>query len=89
MIGSADTLYPSLTLGATGGILAIADVIPELCMELYRAAVEGPSTKARELHRRLAPAAKKIVSGLGIAGVKHAMDRRGYYGGPVRSPLMP
>ncbi len=28
MIGSADTLYPSLTLGATGGILAIADVIP-------------------------------------------------------------
>ncbi|MBZ5645428.1 MAG: dihydrodipicolinate synthase family protein [Acidobacteriia bacterium] len=89
MIGSADTLYPSLTLGATGGILAIADVIPELCMDLFRAASEGPSTKARELHRRLAPAAKKIVSGLGIAGVKHAMDRRGYYGGPVRSPLLP
>jgi 4-hydroxy-2-oxoglutarate aldolase len=89
MVGSADTLYPSLTLGATGGILAIADVIPELCMDLYRAAVEGPSTKARELHRRLAPVAKKIVAVLGIAGVKYAMDRRGYYGGPVRSPLMP
>jgi len=89
MIGSADTLYPSLVLGATGGILAIGDVIPELCMEMYRAAVEGASVKARELHRRLAPAAKKIVSGIGIAGLKYAMDRRGYYGGPVRSPLMP
>jgi 4-hydroxy-2-oxoglutarate aldolase len=89
MIGSADTLYPSLVLGATGGILAIADVIPEFCIDLYRAAVEGPSVKARELHRRLAPAAKKVVSGLGIAGVKYAMDRRGYFGGPVRSPLLP
>ncbi len=58
-------------------------------MDLYRAAVDGPSAKARELHRRLAPAAKKIVSALGIAGVKYAMDRRGYYGGPVRSPLLP
>jgi len=89
MIGSADTLYPSLALGATGGILAIGDVIPELCMELYKAAAEGAHAKARELHRRLAPAAKKIVSGIGIGGVKYAMDRRGYYGGPVRSPLLP
>jgi 4-hydroxy-2-oxoglutarate aldolase len=89
MIGSPEALYPSLVLGATGGMLAIADVIPELCVEMYRAAVEGPSAKARELHRRLAPASKKIGSALGIAGVKYAMDHRGYYGGPVRSPLMP
>jgi dihydrodipicolinate synthase/N-acetylneuraminate lyase len=26
---------------------------------------------------------------MGIVGVKHAMDRRGYYGGPVRGPLLP
>jgi dihydrodipicolinate synthase/N-acetylneuraminate lyase len=26
---------------------------------------------------------------MGVAGVKYAMDKRGYYGGPVREPLLP
>lgn len=89
LVGSADTLYASLTLGAVGGILALADCLPELCLELYSAFAADQISSARELNRRILPASKKLVRQLGIAGVKAAMDYRGYYGGPVRGPLLP
>jgi 4-hydroxy-2-oxoglutarate aldolase len=89
VVGSADTLYVSLMLGAAGGILALADCLPELCIELYRAVAENQIAGARELNRRILPASKKLVRQLGIAGVKCAMDYRSYYGGPVRGPLLP
>jgi len=37
----------------------------------------------------LARASKLIVSEMGIAGVKHVMDQRGYRGGIPRLPLLP
>jgi 4-hydroxy-2-oxoglutarate aldolase len=89
VVGSADTLYASLMLGAAGGILALADCLPELCIELYRAVAANQTPNAQDLNRRILPASKKIVRQLGIAGVKCAMDYRGYYGGPVRGPLLP
>jgi 4-hydroxy-2-oxoglutarate aldolase len=89
VVGSADTLYASLTLGAVGGVLALADCLPELCIELHRAVAADQTANARELHKRILPASNKIVRKLGIPAVKHAMDHRGYYGGPVRGPLMP
>ena len=33
--GSAPTFYPSLCVGATGGILAVSCVLPALCVELH------------------------------------------------------
>jgi 4-hydroxy-tetrahydrodipicolinate synthase len=89
VVGSADTLYASLLLGAVGGVLALADCLPELCIELYRAVAADQRASARGLNRRILPASKKIVRQLGIAGLKCAMDYRGYYGGPVRGPLVP
>jgi 4-hydroxy-2-oxoglutarate aldolase len=89
LTGAANSLYPAMALGVRGGILALADFLPELCLELYQAAAANDVPKARELQQRILPASKKIVSGMGIAGVKYAMERRGYYGGPVRLPLLP
>jgi len=89
VVGSADTLYASLMLGAVGGVLALADCLPELCIELHQAVTANQNARAQELNRRILPASKKIVRQLGIAGVKSAMDYRGYYGGPVRGPLLP
>jgi 4-hydroxy-2-oxoglutarate aldolase len=89
VVGSADTLYTSLLLGAVGGVLALADCLPELCIELYRAVAADQTANARNLNRQILPASKKIVRQLGIAGLKYAMDYRGYYGGPVRGPLVP
>lgn len=89
VVGSADTLYASLMLGAVGGVLALASCLPELCIELHRAVATDQIASAKDLNRRILPASRKIVRQLGIAGVKSAMDYRGYYGGPVRGPLMP
>jgi dihydrodipicolinate synthase/N-acetylneuraminate lyase len=44
---------------------------------------------ARSKQEALAPAAKKVVSELGIPAVKYALDLNGYYGGLPRLPLLP
>jgi 4-hydroxy-2-oxoglutarate aldolase len=88
LVGSAAILEPSLKLGAVGAILGVACVLPELCAELYDAAVGGNKAKAEEIQTQLAPVAQKCVSELGVPGVKFAMDRLGMFGGPVRSPLL-
>ena len=89
LVGSASIIEPSLKLGAVGAILALADVVPDLCVELYEAALTGNSARAEELQKQIAPVAQKCVSEAGIAGVKFAMDRLGLFGGSVRSPLLP
>jgi 4-hydroxy-2-oxoglutarate aldolase len=86
MVGSAAILEPSLKSGAVGAILGLACVLPDLCAELYYAALGGNSARA-EIQLQLAPVALKCVSELGVAGVKFAMDRLGMFGGSVRSPL--
>jgi 4-hydroxy-2-oxoglutarate aldolase len=89
LVGSAGSVYPSLAIGARGGILALACALPEKCVALFELFRQGQHEKARELQAILVRASKLIVSELGIAGVKHAMDQRGYRGGIPRLPLPP
>jgi 4-hydroxy-2-oxoglutarate aldolase len=89
LVGSAASVYPSLAIGARGAILALACALPEKCVALFELFRQGHHEKARELQSILARASKLIVSELGIAGVKHAMDQRGYRGGIPRLPLQP
>jgi 4-hydroxy-2-oxoglutarate aldolase len=89
LVGSAPTFADSLSVGARGGILALACVLPELCLELFDAAARGEADRRQLLQQALVEPASIIVSKLGPAGVKYAMDQRGYYGGPPRSPLQP
>jgi 4-hydroxy-2-oxoglutarate aldolase len=88
VVGSASTFLASVTMGAIGGILGLACVLPELCLELYAASRSGDVGHARDLQHLLLIPAKKIVSELGPPGVKYAMDRVGYYGGPARRPFL-
>lgn len=88
LVGSAGTLYASLTVGAVGAILAVACAFPEHCVELYEAARAGRVERAQALQQSLGPASA-LVSRLGIPGLKYALDRLGYYGGPPRAPLLP
>jgi dihydrodipicolinate synthase/N-acetylneuraminate lyase len=89
MVGSAHQLEASLQQGAVGGILAFACPAPTACFEIYAAFKEGDHVLAREKQERIVEAAKRVVGELGIAGVKYAMDLNGYFGGPVRLPLLP
>ena len=89
LVGSAASVYPSMTIGARGAILALACALPEKCVALFELFRQGHHEKARELQAILVRASKLIVSELGIAGVKYAMDQRGYRGGIPRPPLLP
>lgn len=87
--GSAQTLLPSLSAGATGGILAMAAFAPQACTEIHMAWKDRDTAVADEKQQRLIPAADLICSRLGIPGVKYACDLNGYYGGLPRLPLLP
>jgi len=89
LAGSANFFYPSLHLGAPGGIVSLANVLPEPCCELYRLFTEGRFDEARNLHFRLARLNGAISGAYGVAGVKAAMDIAGFRGGEPRHPLIP
>jgi 4-hydroxy-2-oxoglutarate aldolase len=87
LLGAGSVLWPGLLLGSSGGILAMAAAIPELCVDLYTHYREGRVERARKLQLALAPLNKTLTRTLGIPGLKYALDLLGYYGGPPRPPL--
>jgi 4-hydroxy-2-oxoglutarate aldolase len=87
--GSANFFYPSLAIGVTGGILALANVAPDLSVEMFRLFNAGEIEKGRELHLRMLPVNLAITSRFGVSGLKAALDMVGFYGGPPRLPLLP
>lgn len=88
-VGSGSLLLPALELECDGGIVAVACYAARLCAELLTAFHAGDRDTASALQNRIGPLDKEIVSKLGPAGVKAAMDAVGLYGGPPRPPLAP
>jgi 4-hydroxy-2-oxoglutarate aldolase len=92
LCGWAPVVYPALVSGAAGAILAVANVMPDLCVALYeaaRAGRHGDDDEALALQRAITPLAQLVTSVHGISGLKIALEIVGYHGGPVRAPLMP
>ncbi|SPF42471.1 Dihydrodipicolinate synthetase [Candidatus Sulfotelmatobacter kueseliae] len=89
LVGAAQKLQPSLDAGAVGAILAFACPSPTACYEIYAAWKEGDANLARLKQERIAKVAQRVVSDLGVPGVKYGMDFNGYYGGPARLPFLP
>jgi 4-hydroxy-2-oxoglutarate aldolase len=89
VVGAAASLYASLMVGATGGIVAIANVVPELCVRLYELARSGRHDEALALQRSIAPLAAAVTTGFGVPGLKAAMALAGYRPGQPRRPLPP
>ena len=89
LVGSAPTFYASLLSGAVGGILALAAVVPDQCVELVELVRAERYDAARRLQRQLSPLARFVTRVHGVPGLKAALDQIGYYGGPPRPPLRP
>jgi 4-hydroxy-2-oxoglutarate aldolase len=87
-LGSGSVFLPALELGACGAILAVANAAPEICVRIYELFREDRLEEARSLQLDLLPFNKAIMEGAGIPGLKHALDLRGFYGGPARLPLL-
>ncbi len=89
MVGNTGAFLPGTLLGATGGILALANVAPRETVTLYQAARSGRMDESRALNNRLVPVGVAVTGTYGVPGLKAALGMLGYTGGPPRSPLLP
>ena len=87
MIGNGTVVCEALLAGARGGILAVGCVVPQLCLEIYRAVRAGEIDRAQRLQEKLSPLARAVTRTYGIGGLKMAMEMVGFAGGVVRAPL--
>ena len=89
LTGSAGTVLATLTVGASGAVLALASALPEKFVTLFELVRSGQLEKARKLQNALLNVSKVVAAEHAIAGVKFVMDRQGYQGGIPRLPLVP
>jgi 4-hydroxy-tetrahydrodipicolinate synthase len=89
--GADDIFFAALMVGASAEISGVANVAPELMVELYEAYRENDYSRALNLQRRV-NALRRILYGIGpsnIAAIKAAMELRGVSAGLPKKPLRP
>jgi 4-hydroxy-2-oxoglutarate aldolase len=89
LAGAAATLYPMMCVGAAGGILALANVLPEPCMHLFELIKAGRHEEAISRQRQLVPVARLLGATHGVPGLKASLNLLGYDVGLPRPPLQP
>lgn len=88
LAGSGGFFFPALAVGAVGGIMAVANIAPQQALEIYDLFRKGLISETAELQRKIIPLNSAVTGRFGIAGLKAALDMLGFYGGPVRTPLL-
>jgi len=89
MAGSAGFLFHSVLMGATGGVVSLANVFPEISVAHYEYAAKGDLTNGIDLNKKILRLNKAVSGKGGVAAVKAAMDFAGFVGGIPRLPLLP
>ena len=89
LCGTGSALLPFLSIGAVGGIMALANIASAPLSSLIAAFNAGEIETARSIQLSLVEINAAITSRYGVSGLKYAMDVLGYYGGPTRRPLLP
>ncbi|MCR4440029.1 MAG: dihydrodipicolinate synthase family protein [bacterium] len=89
LAGSAGFFLAALSVGAAGGIMALANIAPAECCALWEKFRQGDMAAAKALQLRLVRLNTAVTRLWGVAALKRAMDMLGLYGGPVRAPLLP
>lgn len=89
LVGSGSILYGALEAGAAGGILGVANLAPHESALVYSRFAAGDKAGAGAAQERIGPLHNAVIGGMGVAGVKCALDLLGYAGGPPRPPLRP
>jgi 4-hydroxy-2-oxoglutarate aldolase len=87
--GSGSIFCSALCAGVSGGILALAGLLPAQCVRLFALVRANRLEEARALQRTLLPVARLISSGHGVPGLKAAFKAAGCDVGRPRSPLVP
>jgi len=89
LAGTTATFFAALAVGAIGGVLALACVVPGACMHLFELTQAGRRDEALALQRQLVPLARLLGPTYGVPGLKAALNLLGYDVGAPRPPLAP
>ena len=87
LVGDGSRLYAAMEMGAVGGILGVANLVPGEMAAILEAFRQGRTGEAGRIQERVAPLHTGIVARYGAAGVKAALDLLGLKGGLPRAPL--
>ncbi len=89
LVGNGSRLFAALEIGAVGGILGVANLVPDESARIVRAFRGGDTGLAGRLQGVVGPLHTGIVGAFGVPGVKSALDALGFQGGLPRPPLAP
>lgn len=87
LTGTINTLFDMLEKNATGGVVSLANFLPDLPLRIYNEYINGNKEKAKSLQETAIKLNNSISGKSGVAGVKAGMDAMGLKGGELRKPL--
>jgi dihydrodipicolinate synthase/N-acetylneuraminate lyase len=88
LVGAGGVYAGGLDAGADGGVLALANVVPEYASAVFDRHADDPAG-ARALNHALVDLNHTVTAGHGVPGLKAAMRARGAPAGHPRSPHQP
>jgi 4-hydroxy-tetrahydrodipicolinate synthase len=90
LAGTADVALPTFLLGGKGAVIAVANVFPKLCSQLYETFRNGKYEEAKILQKRISFANEVLVKRYNqLSAIKEALRLQGLPGGYPRKPALP
>jgi 4-hydroxy-tetrahydrodipicolinate synthase len=90
LAGTADVALPTFLLGGKGAVIAVANVFPKLCSQLYETFKNGKYEEAKMLQKRISFANEVLVKRYNqLSAIKEALRLQGLPGGYPRKPALP
>ncbi len=89
LAGTESQFLDSLKAGANGAALAFASAAPYATIAIWEAFRTREEEAGHDWQGRISHPSILVTDLYGVAGLKHAMDLNGYYGGPPRLPFSP
>lgn len=87
--GNDDIIVPMLSIGASGVISVLADILPEETHDLVRSYLDGDVNRSREIQLKYLDLIHKLFIEVNPIPVKEAMNLMGMNVGGYRLPLYP
>jgi len=89
LAGTADVLLSCLLMGGRGGVLAVANVAPRLCVDIYDYFKKNEIEKARQVQMKVLDLNEILVKKFNqISAIKEAMTQLGKPAGYPRRPSL-
>jgi len=90
LAGTGDVTLSTLMLGGKGGVIAVANVFPKICSNLYEAFKRGDHEEAGKLQRHISYLNEVLVKRHNqLSAIKEAMKLLGLPAGHPRRPALP